>query len=357
MKRFELDAEQTDAILELKIYRLARLEILIIRKELEEKRRRIRQITALLKDEPGRWGVVRVEIEEIQKKYGDARRTSIASDEGEVEYTAEDFIVEEDNVVLVSRDGWVKRQKEVKDVSTTRVREGDAVLAVLQGSTRASVAFFSNFGVAYTARIIDIPASTGYGEPIQRFFKLKDGEKIVSALSLDPRVAGEIAPKKEGAEPPIQALAVTSDGYSLRFSLEPFVEPSTRAGRRYARTAEGAEVVGVSRITGSETIIAATREARALLCEVGEVNYLSGPGRGVILIKLSSDTDRVLGFIASSGDRDLMTVETSRGAEQTISTAKYEVTGRGGKGRELLQRGQFTRVISPTPDAPEPLEG
>ena len=76
-----------------------------------------------------------------------------------------------------------------------------------------------------------------------------------------------------------------------------------------------------------------------------EVNFLSGPGKGVILIKLQSDEDRVLGFIASTGDRDLMRVETSRGAEQTISTAKYEVTGRGGKGRELLQRGQFTRVI------------
>ena len=61
----------------------------------------------------------------------------------------------------------------------------------------------------------------------------------------------------------------------------------------------------------------------------------------------------MLGFVASVGDRDLLTVETSRGAEQTISTAKYEVTGRGGKGRELLQRGQFTRVVYPTPDAPQ----
>ena len=323
MKRFELDAEQTDAILELKIYRLARLEILIIRKELEEKRRRARNIMALLKDEPGRWGVVKVEIEEIQKKYGDARRTAIASDAGEAEYTAEDFIVEEDNVVIVSRDGWVKRQKEVKDVSTTRVREGDSVLAVLPGSTRASVVFLSNFGVAYTARLIDIPASTGYGEPIQRFFKLKDGEKIVAALSLDPRVIGVIAAKKEGDVPPVHAVAVTSDGYSMRFGLEPLVEPSTRAGRRYARTAEGAEVVGADRVTGSEILIAATREARAILCKADEVNFLSGPGRGVILIKLDSKSDRVLGFIASSGDRDLMTVETSRGAEQTISTAKY----------------------------------
>jgi DNA gyrase subunit A len=356
MKRFTLDAEQTDAILELKIYRLAKLEILVIRRELDEKRRRARQISTLLKSEESRWGIVKIEIEEIQKKYGDPRRTRISSDEGEAEYTAEDFIVEEDNVVIVSRDGWIKRQKEVKDISTTRLREGDLALAALAGSTRATVVFFSNFGVAYSARIADVPASTGYGEPIQRLFKLKDGERIVAALSLDPRVAGEITPRKEGAEPKVHAVAVTSDGYSLRFSLEPFVEPSTRAGRRFARVAEGAEVVGVERITGGEILIAATRDARALLAKAAEVNFLSGPGRGVILIKLSSNDDRVLGFVASSGDRDLLTVETSRGAEQTISTAKYEVTGRGGKGRELLQRGQFTRVVWQTPEAPPPLE-
>jgi DNA gyrase subunit A len=355
ISKFALDAEQTDAILELKIYRLARLEILIIRKELEEKRRRMRQINTLLKDEQSRWDIVRVEIEEIQKKYGDARRTKISSDEGEAEYTAEDFIIDEDNVVLVSRDGWVKRQKEVKDIAATRVREGDAVMAALAGSTRSSVAFFSNFGVAYTSRIADIPASTGYGEPIQRFFKLKDGERIVAAFSLDPRVAGNITPRKEGAEPPVHAVAVTSDGYSMRFSLEPFAEPSTRSGRRYARAADGAEFVGVSRLTGGEILIAATREAHAILCKADDVNFLSGPGRGVILIKLSSDSDRVLGFIASKGDRDLMTVETTRGAEQTISTTKYDITGRGGKGRELLQRGQFTRVVTPPPDAPQPL--
>ena len=357
MKRFNLDAEQTDAILELKIYRLAKLEILIIRKELEEKRRRTRQINTLLKDEDSRWDIVKVEIEEIQKKYGDPRRATLVSDEGEAEYTAEDFIVDEDNVVIVSRDGWVKRQKEVKDVSATRLREGDAVLAVLPGSTRASVVFFSNFGVAYTARVIDVPASTGYGEPIQRLFKLRDGERMVSALSLDPRVAGEIAPRKEGQEPPVHAVAVASDGYSLRFSLQPFAEPSTRAGRRYAKPGEKAELVGVARMTGDEVIIAASRDAHAMLCRADEVSFLSGPGRGVILMKLASQGDRVLGFIASSRDRDLLTVETSRGAEQTISTGKYEVTGRGGKGRELLQRGQFTRIIWPTLEAPAPFDG
>jgi DNA gyrase subunit A len=366
MKRFDLDAEQTDAILELKLYRLARLEILVIQNELADRRKRARQISGLLRDEDSRWKLVRDDIEEIQERYtkNDKRRTLIESEE-EVAFSADDFIVEEDNVVIVSRDGWVKRQKEVRDLSTTRLREGDAVLAVLQGSTRATVAFFTNLGAAYTSRIDDVPASTGYGEPVQKLFKLRDGEHVIAAFSLDPRAAGEITPrssKRRGGSsdppdadiPPVHAIAVTSDGYSLRFGLDAFVEPSTRAGRRYARPAGEAEVVGVARITGEEVIIAATAEARAILCQAEEVNFLSGPGKGVILIKLAAK-DRVLGFLASTGDRDIMRVETSRGAEQTISTTKYEVTGRGGKGRELLQRGQFTRVIPGEVANPEPL--
>jgi DNA gyrase subunit A len=361
VKRFALDEEQADAILELKLYRLARLEILVIQNELAEKRKRSRQISTLLKDDEGRWKIVRDELEAVQKKYGDPkidpRRTRIEETE-EVEYAADAFIVDEDNVVIVSRDGWVKRQKEVKDLSTTRLREGDAVLAAVAGSTKATMAFFSNFGAAYTCRIVDVPASTGYGEPVQKLFKFKDGERVVAALSLDPRVSGDIGRPNEGGDseqasfadgevpvPPVHAVAVTSDGYSLRFSLANFVEPSTRAGRRYARASQGAEVVMVARTTGEETIIAATQEARALLCRADEVNFLAGPGRGVILIKLKFPEDKVIGAIVSSGDRDLLTVETSRGAEQTVSTAKYEVTGRGGKGRELLQRGQFTRVV------------
>jgi DNA gyrase subunit A len=176
-------------------------------------------------------------------------------------------------------------------------------------------------------------------------------------MSLDARATGEIEPKANRPDEPapVHAVAVTSDGYALRFSLAPLGEVSTRSGRRYARPADRAEVVGVAAVTGHETLIAATASARGLLCKVDEVNYLSGPGKGVILIKLTSDDDRVIGFIASKGDRDLLTVETTRGGEQTISTAKYEVTGRGGKGRELLQRGGFARILWPTPEAPPPL--
>ena len=356
MARFDLDAEQTDAILELKIYRLARLEILVIREELATRRARVAEITALLADEDARWGVVGDEIRTIRDAYGDAagnpRRTVIAPADDDDRYSADDFIVEEDAVVLISRDGWVKRQREVRDVSNTRLREGDALLAAIAGSTRATCVLFTNLGTAYTCRLIDMPASTGYGEPIQRQFKMKDRERVVAAFSLDPRVTANIAAPADDTPPPTHAVAVSSDGFALRFSLEPFAEPSTRAGRRYARPARAAEIVGVALVRETAVVIAVTRQARAMLCDAGQINFLSGPGKGVTLIKIDRASDAVLGFVASTGARDLLTVETSRGATQTVSTAKYEVTRRGGKGRELLQRGGFTRVIQPAVATP-----
>ena len=357
IKRFKLDEEQADAILELKLYRLAKLEILVIQEELAEKRKRAAQIGKLLKDETSRWGIVRGELEEIQEKYArkDPRRTTIESVAEEPEVSAEDFIVAEDNHVLVTTDGWVKRQKEIKDPAATRLREGDRVMTVFAGSTRATCVFFSNFGTAYTCRFIDVPATTGYGEPIQKLFKFKDGERVVAAFSLDPRVAGDIKSPDAEKAPPVHAVAVTSDGYSLRFSFEGFVEPSTRNGRRFARAGGEAQVIGVAKVFGDETVIAVSRDARAILCPVAEVNYLAGPGRGVILMKIAKD-DRLLGFKVSKGDRDLLEVETAQGGARTISTAKYEITGRGGKGKEILKRGTITRIIPGEIEPPVMLE-
>ncbi len=84
-------------------------------------------------------------------------------------------------------------------------------------------------------------------------------------------------------------------------------------------------------------------------------NYLSGAGKGVTLIKMAK-TDRLLGFKASTGDRDLLVVETNRGARKTISTAKYRVTARGGRGLEIQKNGKIATIVASLPDAPTPLE-
>jgi DNA gyrase subunit A len=360
-----LDPDQVDAILELKLYRLARLEINLIREELAEREKRAKEIRKLLDEEEatGRWKIVRSEIEEIQKTYAkdprNKRRTLIEAAENEVEYTAEDFIVAEDNHVLVTADGWVKRQKEINP-ETTRLREGDRILALVAGSTRATIGFFSNFGTCYTSRIIDVPATTGYGEPIQKLFKLKDGERIVAAMSLDERVLPAkltaIDEKKPDIPPKLHAIAITSDGYALRFGVDGFREVSTRAGRRFARPSEGAEVMFVASATGKETVIAASRERRCILTGVDEINFLSGPGKGVLLIKLDKD-DRLLGAITATSDRETLTVKTSMGGEQRLNTARYKVTGRGGRGHEFISRGQIVEVVSEPVPAPQPLEG
>ena len=91
-----------------------------------------------------------------------------------------------------------------------------------------------------------------------------------------------------------------------------------------------------------------------MICPAETVNFLSGPGKGVRLIKLGQD-DRLLGFHASTGDRDLMVVETNRGAEENISTGRYEPTGRGGRGREIKKQGHFVRVVPREVAPPDPL--
>jgi DNA gyrase subunit A len=136
----------------------------------------------------------------------------------------------------------------------------------------------------------------------------------------------------------------------------PFAEPSTRAGRRFAKPSEGVEVVGVERVNGGETLIAASKQRRALLCKVDEVNFLSGPGKGVLLLKLEDD-DALLAIKVSRGPRDVLTVETSMGGEQRIGPASYELTSRGGRGREIIKRGTLVRVVAETPEAPPSLEG
>ncbi len=359
ISRFKLDAEQTDAILELKLYRLARLEILVIQKELSEKRKRAREIKKLLGEQSGRgrWAIVREELTEVASALrvsGGKRRTLIETAGDAPELSAEDLIIAEDAHVLVTTDGWLKRQREIKDLKSTRLREGDGVLACFPASTTATSVFFSNFGTAYTLRIADVQATTGYGQPIQKHFKLKDSEKIVAAFSLDKRLVGDLS-EVEGYFPETFGFAATSDGLAVTFPVNSFAEPSTKAGRRYMKLNKDQEVVSADLVQGDESIIAVTMDRRVLITEVEQVSFLSSPGKGVSLIKLGAG-DRVLAVKAASSPTDTLTVKTSQGGEQRINTAKYEVSTRGGRGREIIKRGRLVEVIPESVENPEILE-
>jgi DNA gyrase subunit A len=336
MKRFELDEIQTDAILELKLYKLAKLEIEAIRTELDEKTKEASRIEGILKSEKKRWGIVRSELVEVRDRFESKRKTKVGGVGDEPEYSEEAFIIAEDANVVLSRDGWVKRVRELKDPTQTRTREGDEVMAVLAGSTKENVVFFSNFGTAYVTKINDIPPSTGYGDPVQKLFKMKDGERIVSALSLDPRL-GRVE----------TLIAVTRKGLGLRFALEPHRAESTRAGRRFAKTGEGDEIVAVLPVEDKDVVCVATEKAHVILCPAEEVNLLAGVGKGVTVIKVT-EGDRVIGFAIAKGSKETpLAVETAGGKTYEIGPRTYEVTSRGGKGREIVKR--TTIKVVPTP--------
>src|SRR5205823_8510685 len=119
----------------------------------------------------------------LGEKFGDRRRTRMASDEDVLEFDEEAYIVRENTNVVLTRDGWVKRVGRLTSIETTRVREGDEVIAVVPGNTLDHVIFFADDGTAYTLRMNEVPASTGYGEPVSKFFKLADQVKIVNAVT------------------------------------------------------------------------------------------------------------------------------------------------------------------------------
>ncbi len=279
-------------------------------------------------------------MQEIAEKFADKRRTKIGgAGADDVEFVAEDFIVDEEVTVVLSRDGWLKRVREVKDLSATRLREGDVVLAALRGSTKDSLAIFSNLGSCYVIRINDVPASTGYGEPVQKLLNFRDGERVVAGL-----VTSGNGPSAIPAG--TLAIALTRKGFGFRFNLDPHRELSTRAGRRFAKPAEGDEVVGVLPVAPKDILCIVTAAARALVCAAAEAAELANPGRGVTMIKVGDDD--VIGFaLGKPKEADVLIAELESGKKIAVGPGRYHVSGRGGRGHVLARKARVVRVHVP----------
>jgi DNA gyrase subunit A len=372
MARFGLSDLQADAILETKLYRLGKLEIADILKELKERRKRAAEIRRLLENEAERWAIIREEIKAIIKQYGDARRTKIEGPPEAVEFREEDYIIDEDSWVIVTRDGWIKRQKSFTDVPSIRVRDDDTIGWIYRARARQTITLFTDRGIGYTIRVNDITMTTGHGEPIQGKFAFEDQEHVVGVICHDPRCLPDTshAPpppplpvqgllKLNGDQalsnghaaaalpPPPYGIALTAGGKVLRFALAALAAVSTRKGRSVVRLDPGFKddlVVGVEATDGTENICLATKSARVLIFPVSEANVVSGAAKGVTAIKLDGK-DRVLGFALANRIREGLQAKTNRGATLIVRATKYPVTGRGGKGYAVMQRGSLEAIL------------
>ena len=338
MKEFKLDEVQTDAILETRLYQLARLEIDKIREEQRAKQKRAEEIQALLKSKKARWKMVENELLEVAQKYGDKRRTVLSAG-AELVYDAAAYVVHEDTTVVVTRDGWMKRLGEVKDPSSTRVREGDAAKWILRGNTRDNLALFSNSGVLYVMHAVAVPATTGYGEPVQSLLNFKDGERVVAAA---------LVPPSDGEDTPAAAaprwLIATAGG--MGFFCRPELSETTKNGRRFGRTKDRDEVIVVAPANG-DTITAATAGSKVLTFAAAELPELAGAGRGVILMRIDKK-DRLIGAVCHGLDSPPIAVAED-GSERRFHLP--ELAHRAQKGRKVLKRFNAVELVARTTPA------
>lgn len=346
MREFPLDRDQTMAILELQLYRISKLEIDTILAELNEKREQARKIQAILKSDRKLWGVIKDEFEDISKNFGSKRRTAIGSEEEIEEFDPSAYIVKENTNVVVTRDGWIKRVGTIRSIETTRVREGDSVLAVCPASTLDSIVFFASDGTAYTLSVRDIPVSSGYGDPLNKFVKLGDGVRIVSAITTDERFtpADKPATKQRGPTPSL--FVATEAGYVLRIPFSLFRTQSTKSGRRFARLAAADRVIHVELENDAETLFLASEKARLIHFRLADIPILTGAGKGVKGLNLEAG-DRLLGAVLLRRPSDVLRAVNENGKTLSFGQMKYGVTSRGGKGIRTSQRTSFTEVIPP----------
>jgi DNA gyrase subunit A len=347
---FKLDDEQVTAILDSQLYKIAQLEIKKILDELAEKKKEAAKIESILASEKKLWGVIKDEMDKLIEEFGERRKTRMAGEGDVLEFDEEAYIVRENTNVVLTRDGLIKRVGRLQSVETTRVKEGDEVVAVIPGSTLDHVAFFADDGTAYTMRVNEVPATTGYGEPITKFFKLGDGVRVVGAVTTDPRFTPADEPAKGDMPGGPYIMVATKNGYVLRTPLTGFRTESTKAGRRYVKLEEGDKVV-MAKLVGDETgVMLASRGGHLIHFPIEQANVLVGVGKGVIGIKLEPGDDAIGGALVNDARRyetNRIVLETESGKPQEFGPLAIKSQNRGGKGEKPGVRTKFARVVPP----------
>jgi DNA gyrase subunit A len=196
-------------------------------------------------------------------------------------------------------------------------------------------------------RVNEVPASSGYGEPAAKFFKLGDRVKVIAAVATDPRFTPPDQPAKKDVPGGPYLLVATSGGNILRTPLAAFREESTRAGRRYVRLDEGDTAVMVKLLRDEDGVMLASKQGYLIHFPLEEVNILAGVGKGVMGIKLDADDACIGGAVLGQSRFDGIELETSNDKTQKYGREARPPVHRGGKGYEVVRRLTLTRVIPP----------
>jgi DNA gyrase subunit A len=330
MDDYNLSDKQAKAILEMRLQKLASLEIQKIKDEYEQIKKIIIDLEEILADSQRILNIIKEETNEIKDKYGDDRRTKIDLD-SEVDIDIEDLITSEDNIVAITHSGYAKRmeldtyreqKRGGRGVIATGTKEDDFVEEVFIANTHDYLMLFTNKGKVHWIKVYNLPlgSRTAKGTPMVNFVELDKEERIYAVLPVS---------KFEGF-----FTLVTKFGTIKRMDAALFKKPR-RGGIIALSLEEGDELIKASMTTGKEQLMVATKKGQAVRFDENDVRPSGRTAKGVRAIKLKGK-DEVIGMVIAKEGTTLLTV-TENGYGKRTSVEDYRLINRGGSGvRNIL---------------------
>src|SRR4051812_3844477 len=331
-KKFKLSERQAEAILNMRLAKLTGLEIEKLEEELKEVRATIKALKSLLASKPERMALLKSELEDVSKRFGDARRTEIISDEGE--FTIEDLIAEEEMVVTISHSGYIKRtsvssykkqRRGGRGNNGATLKEEDFVEHLFIASTHDYVLVFTDDGRCFWIKVHEIPQAG----------RAARGKPIVNMINVSPdTMVSAIVTVRDFPENQFLLFA-TKKGTVKKTSLAQY--SNVRAtGIKAIKIEDGDELMDVQVTTGTNDIVLATRHGLSIRFHEQDVREMGRDTTGVKGIELG-DTDETIGMVVIKREANLLVV-TERGMGKCSPIDEYRVQRRGGKGIITVNR-------------------
>jgi DNA gyrase subunit A len=338
-ERFELSEKQSDAILNMRLARLTALEIDKLEEELKEVRALIKKLKGILSSKPKRMAILKAELEEMVKKFGDDRRTEIVADQGA--FTIEDLIAEEDMVITISRSGYIKRipvstyrrqRRGGRGLNGMGTKEDDWVEHLFVASTHDYVLFFTADGRVYWLKVYDIPQTgrAARGRPIVNLIGIRASERIAGFQAV------------RGFSDSQHLVFATKKGIVKKTVLSAYGNPRNTGINAINIDADD-ELIDVLITDGSNDIVLATKYGMSIRFNEKDVREMGRTATGVRGIQLEGD-DKVIGIVVLRRDATLLVV-SENGMGKRSKVSDYRVQRRGGKGIITLKRTEKTGAI------------
>ncbi len=337
IERFKLSEIQAKAILEMRLQRLTGLEREKIENEYKELKILIAHLNEVLANEPMRMDIIKNELLEIKERYGDERRTQIVHSDDDL--TVEDMIPNEEMLITISNQGYVKRTSlseyrtqgrggiGSKAVST---KEDDFTEHLFIAQAHNYLLIFTEFGKVYWKKVYEIPegSKTSKGRAIQNLLNIEAGDTIRAVLNIKDLSDEEYTKSN-------YVILCTQKGVIKKTSLAAYSRP--RANGITAITVhEGDKLLTAAFTNGQNRIIIAKSEGKAVHFNESDVRPMGRTASGVRGVTLESDKDRVIGMICITRPDANVLVVSEKGYGKRSSIEDYRITKRGGKGVKTI---------------------